>query len=305
MNKTNSAHLAAIKAHLKQSSQYSDKTVEQIRLEMAEAAANFPPLPDIVVEQITTPQLKGEWVYTAGRIDNGSHAILYFHGGGFIAGSCAFYRDLTARISQASGIKVLSVEYRLAPEHPYPAANEDCLAAYRWLLASGYSPGQIVLGGDSVGASLALMTLLSLRDSGEELPAGAFLLSPHTDLVHLDGESYQSRAELDPTGSRTGNQRMIEAYLGNFPEEAPLLLSPLRMNLEGLPDLFIQVGDHEVLLSDATRFADLARAAGAEVTLEIWDNMWSVFQCLAYMLPEAQQAIANIGQFVRVRLGLI
>jgi monoterpene epsilon-lactone hydrolase len=303
MEKTDVEQIATIKGYLKQSNNYENKTVEQIRQEMAESAARFPKLPGTAVEKIAIGHLRGEWVSVADHNPEiEEQTILYFHGGGFIAGTSEFYRDLAARISKSSGVKVLMVEYRLAPEYPYPAANEDCLSAYRWLLENGYSARNIVFGGDSVGGSLVLMTLLSLRDAGEELPVGAFLLSPHTDLVHLDGESYSNRAELDPTGSLQSNKRILSAYLGNWSEEEPTLLSPLRMDLKGLPSVHIQVGDHEVLLSDATRFADRARAAGVEVTLEVWENMWSVFQFFAYMLPEAQQAIMNIGQYVRTRL---
>lgn len=313
MERTPIEQLTAIKSYLKQVNNVEGRPVEQIRQQMDEAVSQLPQLPGMVIEPMKMGYLSGEWVSTKSDISqHGSEAadesesdlkvILYFHGGGFIAGSCYYYRDLAARISQASGVKVLLVEYRLAPEHPYPAANEDCLFAYRWLLENGYSAHQVVFGGDSVGASLALMTLLSLRDRKEELPAGAFLLSPHSDLVNLDGESYKSRAELDPTGSLQGNQEILTHYLGQYSGSIPLLLSPLRMDLSGLPELLIQVGDHEVLLSDATRFAEQASAAGVKVSLEVWDNMWSVFQFLAYMLPEAQQAIVNIGQFVRKRL---
>ncbi|TCZ79411.1 alpha/beta hydrolase [Paenibacillus albiflavus] len=298
MEKTSQEQLQAIKHVLKQTSDYAHQSVEQIRQGMNEAAARFPMLPDIVVEDAVIGQLHGEWV--RGQKDVADQkVILYFHGGGFIAGSCEFYRDLAARISMASGVSVLTVDYRLAPEYPYPAANEDCLSAYHWLLDQGYSARDIVLGGDSVGGSLALMTLLSLRDAGDELPRGAFLMSPHTDLVHLDGDSYVSRAALDPTGSLLTSGRIVNDYLGNWSGAVPALLSPLNMNLHGLPSLFIQVGDHEVLLSDSTRFADRARAAGVEVTLEIWEEMWSVFHTLAYMLPEAQQAIRNIGLYVQ------
>jgi len=298
MEKTSQEQLRAIKHVLKQTSSYDHQSVKQIRFSMNEAAARFPRLPETVVENATIGHLHGEWV--RGRKDVADQkVILYFHGGGFIAGSCEIYRDLAARISKASGVSVLTVDYRLAPEHPYPAANEDCLSAYRWLIDQGYSACDIMIGGDSVGASLALMTLLSLRDAGNELPRGAFLISPHTDLVHLDGDSYVSRAALDPTGGLLTSERIIDDYLGNWSEAAPALLSPLRMDLQGLPSLFIQVGDHEVLLSDSTRFADRAKAAGVEVTLEIWDDMWSVFHTLAYMLPEAQQAIKNIGLYVQ------
>ncbi len=303
MQKTHVEQLTEIKNYLRQTSNYDGKAVEQIRQDMAEAATTLPQLADVMVEKVAVGHLKGEWISTEdNNLETAKQVILYFHGGGFIAGTCETYRDLAARISKSSGMKVLTLEYRLAPEYPYPAANEDCLSSYHWLLESGYASHNIILSGDSVGGSLALMTLLSLRDANEVLPAGAFLISPHTDLVHLDGQSYQSRAELDPTGSMQSNQRILSAYLGDVSTEVPLILSPLRMDLRGLPPLLIQVGDHEVLLSDATRFADLARDAGVEVTLEVWDNMWSVFHFLAYMLPEAQHAITNIGQFVRTTL---
>ncbi|MDR0266617.1 alpha/beta hydrolase [Paenibacillus sp.] len=302
MEKTSIEQLAAIKTYLKQSNRYESKTVFEIRREMAEAAGKMPKYQDITIYKTMIGQISGEWIVPSNPTpENDNQVILYFHGGGFVAGTCDFYHDLCARIAKASGVKVLNVEYRLAPEHPYPAANDDCLMAYRWLLENGYSPRNIVFGGDSVGGSLVLMTMISLRDNGEELPVGAFLISPHTDLVHLDGESYMSRAELDPTGSLAGNKRILNDYLGSNLEEIPLL-SPLRMDLEGISDLLIQVGDHEVLLSDSLRFKEHAITAGVNVELEIWENMWSVFHFLAYMLPEAQQAINNIGRFVQTRL---
>ncbi|OAB32556.1 hypothetical protein PMSD_16380 [Paenibacillus macquariensis subsp. defensor] len=300
MQKTDVKQLTMIKSYLRQSSNYEGKTVEQIRQDMVEAAAALPQISHITIKKVAVGHLKGEWVSTEdNNPETAKEVILYFHGGGFISGSCETYRDLAARISKSSGVKVLMLEYRLAPEYPYPTANEDCLSAYHWLLANGYAPHNIILGGDSVGGSLALMTLLSLRDADEVLPAGAFLISPHTDLAHIDGESYHSRAELDPTGSMQISLRILNDYLGDISQEAPPLLSPLRMDLRGLPPLFIQVGDHEVLLSDATRFADRARIAGIDVSLEVWEEMWSVFHFLAYMLPEAQHAITNIGEFVR------
>ncbi|WP_276354263.1 alpha/beta hydrolase [Cohnella caldifontis] len=302
MEKTSPEKLAAIKLHLRQSGGYAGKPVERIRLEMAETAITMPAHPGVSIQAETIGSLYGEWIRPADLNANMERrAILYFHGGGFVSGTCAFYRDLGSRIALAGGAKMLIPEYRLAPEFPYPAANEDCLLAYRWLLAHGYAPRDIVFGGDSVGGSLALMTMLALRDHGEPLPSGAFLLSPHADLVHLDGESYRTRAETDPTGSLEASRRILDDYLGAHREEVPLL-SPLRMNLEALPGLLIQVGGHEVLLSDAERLADRARAAGVPVELEVWEGMWSVFQFLGGLLPEARQAIANIGGFVQSRL---
>ncbi|MNW41241.1 Monoterpene epsilon-lactone hydrolase [compost metagenome] len=304
MDRTSIEQLEAIKNHLRQTNTNENKSIEQIRQEMSVNAALFPKHSDVHIQQATIEHLRAEWITPVNLDpDHDNKLILYFHGGGFIAGTSEFYRDLCTRIAKTSGIKALIVEYRLAPEHPYPAANDDCLTSYRWLLQNGYSAHDIVLGGDSVGASLVLMTLISLRDHPEELPAGGFLLSPHTDLVHLDGESYFSRAGLDPTGSLEGNKKIIEAYLGDNNKTGEItILSPLRRNLDGLPPLLIQVGDHEVLLSDSLRFTEKAKSAGVDITLEVWDNMWSVFQMLAYMLPEANHAIANIGQFVRTKL---
>lgn len=299
MKHTHPEQLAGIRAHLRQMSDPL-RPLEQIRREMSEAPSGLPCMEGLLTEPVNIKGLHGEWVSAASTHEH--TVVLYFHGGGFFAGTCLFYRDIAARISHYSGVKVLTFEYRLAPEHPYPAANEDALTAYYWLREQGYSASQIMFGGDSVGATLALMTLITLRDRGEDLPVGAFLLSPHSDLVHLDGDSYVTNKEQDPTGSLEGNQRILAAYLSSWESAAPEILSPLRMNLAGLPPLFIQVGSMEVLLSDAVRLRERAEQAGVDVTLEIWDNMWSVFHFLAYMLREAEQAIRNIGIFNRQRL---
>lgn len=303
---TPAGQLQAISNQLKHNKPYPGKPAQEIRAALAESAGQLPVLNGVQVEQVRTERFSGEWVRAGEKTDalRDAKVILYFHGGGFVAGSCAVYRDLAARLSAASGIAVLTVEYRLAPEFRYPAAGEDCLSAYQWLLDQGFKSGHIIFGGDSVGATLALMTLISLRDEGKALPGGAFLLSPHGDLVHLDGESYTSRADRDPTGSRETNQRILEDYLGEYAGEAPALLSPLRQELSGLPPLFIQAGDHEVLLSDAERLAGKALVDGTPAKLEVWENMWSVFQMLAALLPEAQQAIHHIGEYVKETLKL-
>lgn len=293
--------LQAIRQHLQQNNQTAGKTVAQIRLEMTESAKRLPLLPEVSAERVDMDGVAGEWLNVIGDDSEKSNGkvILYVHGGGFISGNCEIYRDLTARIAAASGVRVFTLEYRLAPEYVYPAANEDCLAAYSWLLRTGFLPEDIIMGGDSVGASLVLMTLITLRDVGDKLPAAAFLLSPHSDLVHLDGESYDSRAELDPTGSREGNERILRDYLGGYNGIMPALLSPLRLRLDGLPPLLIQAGDQEVLLSDAERLAERVHADGGEATLEIWENLWSVFQLMSALVPEGQEAIGNIGSFVK------
>ncbi|WP_040949114.1 alpha/beta hydrolase [Gorillibacterium massiliense] len=302
METTHPDKLAAIKTVLRQNNQYEQMTVDQIRETLAKQSASIAPIPGVMTKELEDDGVNGEWLWSAEL--GADHrlvkqVLLYYHGGGFIAGTSRDYRDLASRLALTSGVKVLTADYRLAPEHPYPAANEDALSAYRWLLNQGYAPENIVLGGDSIGASLALMTLLALRDNGEPLPAGAFLLSPHSDLVHLDGESYKSNAALDPTGSLEGNRRILDAYLREqaADEPYPAVLSPLRQDLNGLPPLLIQVGDQEVLLSDATRLAERAQEAGVAVTLEVWEEMWCVFQMLASFLPEARQALENVGKF--------
>jgi acetyl esterase/lipase len=300
MEKTNIEKINAIKSFLKQSNNHEEKSVEQIRQDLSVTASKLPKIPDITVEKVNIEYLSGEWVKADNAAEDKEKVILYFHGGGFISGSCDTYRDLVSRISKASGVQVLTIDYRLAPEYQYPAANDDCLLAYKWLLGNGYSAGNIILGGDSVGGSLVLMTLLSIRDTGLQLPKAAFLLSPHTDLINLEGESYTNRAELDPMVTLKGTQHMLDQYLGSI-KEKPLILSPLRYGLKGIPSLFIQVGDHEVLLSDSMRLSQNAKEAGVDVTLEVWENMWHVFQSMAFMLPEAQQAIDNIGQFVKIQ----
>jgi len=278
-------------------------TVEQIRREWTSVAARAELPSGTTVDKVIVNNLPAEWVTAANVPTGNEQVILYFHGGGLYSGSCDTYRALAASISAASAVRVLVVEYRLAPEHKYPSANEDAIIAYNWLIESGISPKNIVIGGDSAGGGLTLMTLLSLRDTGYQLPAAAFMLSPWADLINFDGESYISRAELDPICSLNGCKLSADYYIGNSDSKPPIL-SPISQNLGGLPSLLIQVGDHEVLLNDSTRLA--ARAAqetGVDVTLEVWDNMWHVFQVFAAIVPEAQQAINNIGKFVQKHVG--
>lgn len=291
----------AIKQHLRQSFSFTQKSVQQVRSEERAAQDALPKLSGVRTERVTIEEMQAEWVRAEEVPDNSVETILYFHGGAFISGSCDTHRDLAARISASSHTRVLVIDYRLAPEHRFPAANDDCLTAYRWLLEQGISANQIMLGGDSVGGCLALMTLLSLRNEGDVLPAGAFLLSPHTDFLYFQGESYSSRAELDPLGSRESSQLCADYYLGSI-EPKPEIMSPVNQPLQGLPPLLIQVGDHEVLLDECTLLAERAKAAGVSVTLEVWEQMWCVFQQLAGILPEGEQAVQHVGSFVQSRL---
>jgi acetyl esterase/lipase len=223
--------------------------------------------------------------------------LLYFHGGGYKVGSVTSHCDLMTRIGAAAGCRVLGVNYRLAPEALFPAPVEDAVAVYEWLLAAGVQPSQIAVGGDSAGGGLAAALLLSLRDRGRALPAGAVLLSAWTDLT-AGGESYATRAHADPIHQRAMILATARQYLGAGGDAANPLASPLFGRLAGFPPLLLQVGDRETVLDDSTRFAAKARAAGIRAELEVYPNMIHVFQQFADEIPEARQAIAAIGRFL-------
>lgn len=226
--------------------------------------------------------------------------IVWLHGGGFNSGSCKTHRDLAARMARAAATPVLTVDYRLAPEFPCPAAVEDAATAYRWLLRSGFSAEQIAIAGDSAGGGLAVAVLAKLRDEGVAMPAAVALMSPWVDLAH-SGDSLQSRADVDPLTSQEGLQEAAGYYLGDRDPRDPLA-SPLYAELRGLPPMLIHVGDHEVLLSDATRLAEKARQAGVEVQIDVWDEMWHCWHAWSEDLPEARDALAQMAQFIRRRL---
>jgi acetyl esterase/lipase len=222
--------------------------------------------------------------------------VLFLHGGGFIAGSPSLYRQLTWRIASAAQSRVLSVDYRLAPEHPFPAALDDAMAAYRWLLAEGAAPERVAVMGDSAGGGLALSLLLRLRDEGVPLPAAAVALSPWTDLA-LTGRSFTVNAGVDPLLSADQARRFVHHYLAGTDPRSPYA-SPLYGEPAGLPPTIIQVGSDEVLRDDAVRMAERMRAAGCRVELEIWPRMPHVWHLFAPVVPEAQRAIERIGVFI-------
>lgn len=228
---------------------------------------------------------------------NDDEMILYLHGGGYVQGSIPTHRDLAARLSAKAATRVLLIEYRLAPEHPFPAAVRDATAAYRWLRENGVDAARLLVGGDSAGGGLALATLLALRDEGERLPAAAFALSPWVDLS-LSGGSLQRNAATDPSLTRQMLADYAAMYLGDADPETPLA-SPLFADLSGLPPLFLQAGAAEILLDDALRLAEAAEAAGVTVTGDVWPEMIHGWQGFAGVAPEAEQALYRVGQFVR------
>jgi epsilon-lactone hydrolase len=241
----------------------------------------------------------GEWI--AGSTAPHDKAILYFHGGGFRLGSVSSHRELIARISEASGCRVLAINYRLAPEYPFPAPLEDALAVYDWMLNQGLEPENIAFAGDSAGGNLVLTAMLGLRECGLPLPAAGVLMSPWTDLA-ATGASYVSRADADPIHQRPMILALTKNYLGQDGDPRDPRVSPLYADLAGLPPLLIQVGDRETVLADSTVFADKARAAGLDVELQVWEGMIHVFQMFGAELPEARRAIASIASFLNRHL---
>lgn len=249
---------------------------------------------------VSASGVTGEWIVPADA--PADKATLYFHGGGFRLGSVASHRDLIARIAKASGCRVLAINYRLAPEHRFPAALEDALAAFTWMGNQGLAPENIALVGDSAGGNLVLTTMLSLRDRGQPLPAAGALMSPWTDLA-ATGESYHSRATADPIHQRSMILALAKSYLGEGGDISNPLASPLRADLSGLPPLLVQAGDRETVRDDATMLADKAKTAGVTVELQVWDGMIHVFQMFPE-IPQAGEAVASMAAFLRRHLHL-
>jgi monoterpene epsilon-lactone hydrolase len=253
----------------------------------------------VTYERVSAGGVDGEWISPANApLDK---AILYFHGGGFRIGSVASHRDLIAQIALAGGCRVLAINYRLAPEHRFPAALDDALAAHGWMLDQGLKPDNIAFAGDSAGGNLVLAAMLALRERGLPLPIAAALMSPWTDLA-ATGTSYVSRAEADPIHQRPMILALAKNYLGGQGDPCDPLVSPLYAELRGLPPLLIQVGDRETVLDDSVMLTDLARAAGVDVHLEVWGGMIHVFQMFGAELPEARRAIASIAGFLNQHL---
>jgi len=258
------------------------------------------PWAGVNVVPVRAEGVRGEWLTPKRAAED--RVLLYLHGGAWVMGSPRTHRALVADLARRAGVRALSLDYRLAPEHPYPAALDDAVAGYEWLLAGGIEPGRIVVAGDSAGGNLALALLLRLRDARTPLPAGAVLLSPVTDLG-LGGASHVTRKALDPFFARTDLRPFIASYVGARDLRDPYL-SPLGADLGGLPPLLIHVGDHEVLLDDAVRLGERAREAGVEELTVVWPGMMHVFQIQSLFLPEARRANREIAAFIRSKVGL-
>jgi len=271
-----------------------NQSIDEARAGFIAVGRNFKPAADASFEAVDAGGVPAEWVAT--KASKSLPVILFFHGGGYCIGSAQTHRDLVSRLCTASGARALSVDYRLAPENPFPAAVDDGVAAYRWLRSQGVPAGSIVLAGDSAGGGLALATMLALKQAGDALPAGGVCMSPVTDHAK-EGESMRTKVDLDPMVHPTSSTAYSQMYLAGGDPKAPLA-SPLYANLEGLPPLLILVGTWEVLLDDSLRFAEKAKAAGVPVTLEVWDEMIHIWPYFAAILPEGRQAIERMGTFI-------
>ncbi len=271
------------------------KTIDEARKGM-ESLTRLSSLPSkTTVEKIKIDSISAEWVYS--NIADEDKVILYFHGGGYNLCSPNTHRELAANISIASGAKMLIPDYRLAPENPFPCAVEDAVSAYRWLLDTGLTEKNIAISGDSAGGGLAIATVISLRDAGDTLPASIATISPWTDL-EMSGNSIKTNAEIEPMLNLQSMKIMASNYIGNN-DPRSTLISPNYADLSGFPPFLIHVGSDEMLLDDSKRIAEKAQDAEVDVTLKIYDQMWHVFHLNAKMMPEAKNAISDIGSFVR------
>jgi monoterpene epsilon-lactone hydrolase len=281
---------------MKSLAQAQTSTPQEMRALFEQMAA--PAEADVKCEPVNAGGVGAEWISAPGATPD--RAVLYLHGGGYVVGSVKTHRDLMGRVSRAAKARVLGLDYRLAPEHPFPAAVDDSIAAYRWMLQQDLRPSRIAVAGDSAGGGLVIATLVAIRDAKLQMPAAGVCLSPWVDLEGI-GESMKTREEADPVVGRDMLTQMAAAYLGGNDARTPLA-APLYADLKGLPPLLIQVGDAEVLLDDSNRLAQRARAAGVQVKLEVWPEMIHVFQLFAGFLPEGQQAVEDIGQYLSQQL---
>ena len=271
------------------------KRVKDERNEMEHMANMIQLSSDVEIKSVTIDGIDATWLKTPGVEEE--NLIIYLHGGGYITGSFNTHKDLVQRLSREARCRVITIEYGLAPEHPFPKGLNDVIKIYKWLInEEKFKPNKIVIAGDSAGGGLTLATLLKLRDLGITLPAAGVCLSPWTDLTFA-GESYYDKNIIDP--GITLDELMFDArlYLGNEDPKNPYV-SPVYADLKGLPPLLIHVGTVEKLLNDSTRIAKSAKNAGVNVTLKIWKEMIHVFQAYAVLIREGQESIKEIGSYI-------
>jgi len=276
-----------------------NQSLAEQRVRMDALSAMLPPVEGFEDEPGSVGGIAGEWV-RARHVGRKDAALLYLHGGGYAIGSAKSHRHMLGPLSADSGLPVFAPNYRLAPEHPFPAAVEDAVAAYKGLLDCGIAPNKLAVAGDSAGGGLTIATLVAARDKGLPMPACAVAISPWVDLSQ-GGESHRARAKRDPIVKKQGIDAMAAAYLNGADPKTPLA-SPLFAQLKGLPPLLIQVGTEEALHDDAVALKGRAEAAGIEVSFETWGGMIHVWHVFHPILSEGRDAIARIGAFLKRRI---
>lgn len=271
---------------------WASGTIDEQRARQEKSTKFFKVPAGIRCQPVIVNGISSEWITSSDAING---VILYLHGGAYALGSVNVHREYLSRLSLATQLKILAINYRLAPEDPFPAALEDSIAAFRWLLQQGFDPSQIVIAGDSAGGGLTLAILVSLRDAGDPLPARAVCISPWLDLS-LSGDSVREKAKSDPILNATILKKYAQYYSAGQEITSPLI-SPLFANFHGLPEILVLVGSDEILLDDSVRFSELAYKSGVEVTLKVWEGMFHVFQIISF-LPEATEAIKQVAVFL-------
>ncbi len=279
---------------------------EERRARLDEVGSVWSVADDITCEAVDCGGVSGEWSIVSGS--DVSRVLLFFHGGGYCSGSILSHRRMVTEAGRAARMRTLAIDYRRAPEHPYPAAHEDALSAWRFLRAQGIAAENIAVGGDSAGGNLALCLINRLRAAGEALPACAWLVSPWTDLT-MSGATLATKDAVDPIIHQAYLEELAEAYvprtMNKTMDRRDPLISPLFADLSGFPPMLIQVGSAETLLSDATRLAETAGSADVDVSLEIWPHMIHAWPVWNAGLEDGRVALAHAGAFIRSKTGAI
>ena len=268
------------------------------RRRLDEVGAVWPVADDVKLEDVDCDGVRGEWSLAAGS--DRSRVLMFFHGGGYCSGSIVSHRRMVTEAGRAARMRTLAIGYRLAPEHPYPAAHQDAQTAWRFLRRQGVPANRIAVGGDSAGGNLTVTLINGLRAAGEDLPACAWLVSPWTDLT-MSGATLATKDAVDPLIHKGYLEELAEAYVPGTVDRKDPMISPLFADLHGFPPILIQVGSAETLLADASRFAAAAGAADVDVTLEIWPHMIHAWPLWNAALEDGRRALASAGDFIRAR----
>jgi acetyl esterase/lipase len=273
-------------------------SIEENRLRSASTAKMTRIPKDVTVIDTKADGIRAKWISPFD--EKTEKVILHLHGGGYVTGGMDSHLMMCIPMAQTLKTKILLPEYRLAPEHPFPAAVDDAVKVYRWMLAQGHSQKDIIISGDSAGGGLAIATVLALRDAGDPLPAAVICMSPWTDLT-FTGPSHITKAKADCVLLTDVLREWAACYIGTEAPNHPHI-SPIYADFHDFPPLLIQVGSDEVLLDDSRMLAEKAKADGVDATLKVWDEMWHVWQALGDLIPESKKSFEEVGDFIDIHL---